>query len=808
MQISLQWLNTYIDTGDSAQKLADLITSSGLEVEAIERFETVKGGLQGLVIGEVLEKWKHPDADKLSVTKVKVDEAGTAYQIVCGAPNVDAGQKVVVALPGTTLYPTTGEPFKIKKSKIRGEESNGMICAEDEIGLGSGHDGIMILDADTKVGMPASEYFDVRSDEVLHIGLTPNRIDAASHIGVAREVAALYAARQKKDVKVCFPSVPTIPVDGTCPVQIEIQDVDLCRRYAGVVLENVQVGESPAWLKQRLESIGVRPINNVVDITNFVMMECGQPLHAFDADQIEGQKIVVRLSDEGSTFTTLDEVERKLTGKELMICDAKKPMCIAGVFGGMHSGISDSTKRVFIESAWFDPVSVRKTGRHHGLHTDASFRFERGADPEMTLWALQRAAELMMEICDAQIKGGITDTQPASFTPTEIEFSPKALDQFAGVEIDDTVLSTILEKLDMTVLSKSEKWKVRIPLYRVDVTRVADLYEEVLRIYGYDQIPFAEKLSASLSFRPDPDPEKWMQSVSDHLTAEGFNEILNNSLSAGSWAPLLGEKTEEQAHVLNPLSQELDTMRISMLPGGLHAIAYNLHRQQHDQRFYELGKVYRKKGDAYEEEEKLALWICGKDHAEHWKEKPAAVNWYDMLARLESVLNKFIGMNSIKRQTASQSGLLNAVEYVQGKDILATAGEVHGALLDKADVDAQVFYAEINWPVFLKKASQQKIQFSEIARFPSVRRDISLLLDESITFSTLQSIIKKADPQLIREILLFDQFKGEKLGAGKKSYAIAIQMQRADRTLTDQEIDQVMQKVVSTIKSETGAELR
>lgn len=809
MRISFQWLSEYVSISKNANELADWITSSGLEVEAVEQFETVPGGLDGLVIGEVLEKTKHPDADRLSITKVKVDEQGTIHQIVCGASNVAAGQKVVVALPGAKLYPTEGEPFVIKKSKIRGVESEGMICAEDEIGLGKSHDGIMVLHPSSKTGTPASVHFNIKKDQVLHIGLTPNRIDAASHIGVARDVAALNEVRANIKSEIKWPAVNKIASTGNCPVAIEIADNTNCKRYAGLVIESATVKESPDWLKAKLDSVGLRPINNVVDITNFVMMECGQPLHAFDADKITGNKIIVKTADKGSSFVTLDEIERKLSGIELMICNTNEPMCIAGVFGGGKSGITASSTRIFLESAWFNPVSIRKTARQHGLHTDASFRFERGTDIEMVTWALQRAAALIVELTGGVIKGDILDVYPKPAEKTTVEFSVQKFHAFTGTPIPEATIKLVLKKLDITITAeKGMVWALEIPAYRVDVLREADVYEEILRIYGYDQIPFAEKLSASLSYTQQPNNEKWNQSICDFLASKGFAEILNNSLTSSGWTEKLGGNKSGNVALLNPLSQELDVMRTSLLAGGLTSIAYNKNRQQQDLQFFEWGNTYHKTEKGYEEKPWLGMWITGNKTPENWFGKSQPVGLFTILSVAETLLNRFVGKENYIRVQEQHPGLLNSFSYQRKKKTIIRGGEINDALLDVAGIDEPVFYAELDWDAFMEVISKTKIQYTELNRFPSVRRDLSLTLDENITFEMIRGLVKKSDPQLVQDVIIFDRYVGDKLPAGKKSYAIGITLQHTSRTLTDVEVDMAIQKIIKQLGESTGAMLR
>ncbi|HTL82239.1 MAG TPA: phenylalanine--tRNA ligase subunit beta, partial [Bacteroidia bacterium] len=652
MKISFNWLKEYLQTELPIEEVAALLTNCGLEVESFEEVETIKGGLKGLVIGEVKEKVKHPNADKLSLTKVDVG-GPELLSIVCGAPNVEAGQKVVVAVVGTMVHPTTGEPFEIKKSKIRGELSEGMICAEDEIGLGDSHAGIMILPADAKVGMPAAQHFGIASDAVLEIGLTPNRADAASHFGVARDLASLiYVNELRKEpnaefVSAKFPAAVSfadeLPVS---PISVEVKNPEACVRYSGIHLTGIEVKNSPEWLQNRLRAIGVRPINNVVDVTNFVLHELGQPLHAFDADMIAGKKVLVQKVADGTKFVTLDGVERKLSANDLMICDGEKPMCIAGVFGGLHSGVTEKTKNIFLESACFDSVHVRKTGKFHSLKTDSSFRFERGTDPEMTVAALQRAVLLLHEVSGAKVSFAPIDIYPVKVEPKEIAFTYAKCETLIGKHIDHNLVKAIIRSLGIEILTEGkDALLLSVPAFKVDVTRDADVVEEVLRIYGYNNIEFPDFLRASLSYAPKPDPEKIQNSIADSLAANGYREILNNSLTKAAYYDLLEMKKEQHVNVLNPLSSDLGIMRRSLLFGGLETIAYNQKRKNPDLRLFEFGKTYLKKAEAaegkwpYVEMQRFAIFIAGKKSPESWNEKSANTDFFDLKSAVQQIVS-------------------------------------------------------------------------------------------------------------------------------------------------------------------------
>lgn len=824
MKISLNWLKEYYQTDLSAEEIAAALTGCGLEVESMEAFESMPGGLRGVVIGEVKEKAKHPNADKLSLTKVDVG-GPELLSIVCGAPNVEAGQKVVVATVGAKLYPTSGEPFEIKKSKIRGENSEGMICAEDEIGFGESHAGIMVLDADAKVGMPAAEYFKVTSDIVFEIGLTPNRSDAASHFGVARDLAAVVLAQKliadhfAESAEASFPAIaaPEEELPG-CPIAVEIEDANTCRRYSGIVIDNVKVGPSPAWLQDRLKAIGLRPINNIVDITNYVMHETGQPLHAFDADKIGGDKIVVRKVSAGTKFTTLDGVTRELSANDLMICDATKPMCIAGVFGGADSGVSDSTTKIFIESAAFDAVHVRKTGKHHQLKTDSSFRFERGSDPEMTVTAALRAAYLVEDINAGQIASQVTDTYPGKTEPVEVAFSFDYCDQLIGKHVDRQIIRSILGALGIQIVSDgNDALLLSVPQYKVDVTRPADVVEEILRVYGYNNIGFPEKIQISASPMKKPDPEHVRETIADQLTSRGFRELLNNSLTKiAYYEQLNGFEAQQAVKLLNPLSSDLGQMRMTLLFGALESITYNQNRKTPDLRLYEFGKVYSRIADAesaattdawpWVEREQLIVVMTGKQTPETWNAKAENISFLDIRREAEMILSR-LGVQ-VKWQSLSNTLYAEGLQGFSGKHEVIRIGAVAGSMLKKTDTSGNVFAAEFEWTTILRLLKKAKpVRFEEVGKFPSVRRDLALVIDTDVTYQQLEEIAWNTERKLLQELNLFDVYQGDKLSSGKKQYALSFILQDKEATLTDKQIDKTMERLVEAFKK-FGAELR
>lgn len=821
MKISLNWLKEYYKTDMTAEEISAALTGCGLEVESVEAFESLPGGLRGVVIGEVKEKVKHPGADKLSLTKVDVG-GPELLSIVCGAPNVEAGQKVVVATVGAMLYPTTGEPFEIKKSKIRGEVSEGMICAEDEIGLGESHAGIMVLPADVKVGTPAAEYFHVTSDTVLEIGLTPNRSDAASHFGVARDLAAVVLAQKLiKDMheESGEASYPAIANPGeelpSCPVEVTVEDAAACKRYSGMYFDNIKIGPSPAWLQDRLKAIGLRPINNIVDITNYVMHETGQPLHAFDAAKIAGKKVIVRKVAQGTKFVTLDGVTRELTANDLMICDAEKPMCIAGVFGGLDSGVSESTTSIFLESAAFDAVHVRKTGKHHQLKTDSSFRFERGSDPEHTVNALLRAAYLIENTAAGHMASQVTDQYPGKTDAGEVAFSFDYCDQLIGKHIDRQIIRRIILALGMQIISDgNDALLLSIPHFKVDVTRPADVVEEILRVYGYNNIGFPDKIQISASPMKKPDPEHVRETIADHLTARGFRELLNNSLTKTSYyEQLSGYEAEKAVRLLNPLSSDLGAMRMTMLFGALESLTYNQNRKTPDLRVYEFGKVYRTKSEAaagdwmWEEHEQLVILMSGKLQPETWSAKAEPISFGDLRREVENILRR---MNlQLKWQPLNNALYGEGLAGFSGKHEVVRLGFVSKTALKKTDTSGMVLAAEFEWTTILKLLRKAKaVRFEEVSKFPPVRRDLALVLDKKITYQQLDEIAWNTERKLLQEVNLFDVYEGEKLGADKKQYALSFILQDKEATLTDKQIDKTMERLQKAFEEQAGAVLR
>lgn len=817
MKISYNWLKKYIKLDLEIENLSQILTDIGLEVEGIETWEEVKGGLKNYVIGEVLTCKQHPNADKLSVTTVNVGET-EALNIVCGAPNVAAGQKVVVATIGATV--TMGDDsFVIKKTKLRGEPSEGMICAEDEIGMGEGHDGIMVLEADAVVGTPAAEYFNLTSDTVFEIGLTPNRIDAASHFGTARDLAAYFAQTQKVDLK--KPDISAfVEGDDSFAVSVSVEDTDACKRYTGLTLKNVTVAESPKWLQENLKAIGLKPINNVVDITNYVLHETGQPLHAFDVDQLDGNAIVVKKLSEGTSFVTLDEEERKLSANDLMICDAKKGACIAGVFGGLHSGVSNNTKTVFLESAYFDAVSVRKTAKRHMLNTDSSFRFERGVDPENTVFALKRAAQLIVELTGATVTSKITDIYPEPIKPVIIDVDYNNIDRLIGKKLDRELINTILSNLDIKILSTTgDVLNIEIAPYRVDVTREADVIEEILRIYGYNNVEFSQKISASLSPSVKPDNELLVNQVSDYFASNGFNEIMSNSLTKGSYYnELESYKREACVQALNPLSSDLDVMRQTLLFNGLEAISYNINRQNSNLRLFEYGRCYSlsanpKEGDIlnkYIEERKLGVFLTGNKCEPSWSAADEKVNIFQLKAYCEQIAGKITGNVSafkVKEIKGKDDVYLGGLSYSLNKKEVFEIAMVSPKILKQFDIEQEVIFASFNWDVLLKMSGKTP-QLQEIPKFPEVRRDLALLLDEEVSFAEIENLAKQTEKKLLKRVSLFDFFKGKGIPEGKKSYGVSFYMQNTEKTLTDKEIDKIMGKFSHRLTKELGAELR
>ena len=816
MKISYSWLKDYIKTDKSPEEICDILTQTGLEVGGLEEVETIKGGMRGLVIGEVVTCEKHPNSDHLSKTTVNVG-GDELLPIVCGAPNVAAGQKVVVATVGTTLYMDNDE-FTIKKSKIRGEVSMGMICAEDEIGIGKDHEGIIVLDDDAKVGTQAKDHYKVESDWVIEIDLTPNRIDGASHIGVARDLAAFL--RKTEDIEYTKPSVDGFKADNhDLEIPVEIKNPEACPRYSGVTISGVNVKNSPEWLRKRLKAIGLSPINNVVDITNFVLFETGQPLHAFDADEIKGNKVVVQTMDAGTKFTTLDEEERELHENDLMICNTEEGMCIGGVFGGITSGVKDSTKNIFLESANFDPVFIRKTARRHGLNTDASFRFERGTDPNGVIYALKRAALLIKEIAGGTISSDIVDVYPEPIADFKVYVSYANITRLIGKDLGEETIKNILRSLEIKIENETANGlDLLVPPYRVDVKREADVIEEILRIYGYNNIEIPTQVKSSLQTAEKPDPGKVQNLVAEMLTAQGFTEIWSNSLTkSGHYEGLNQYKDEQTVKILNPLSTDLNGMRQTLLFGGLESIAYNLNRQNKNLKFYEFGNCYFYKGTElksnpasnYREEHHLALFIAGNKEDENWALKEQSASFFGLKTYAENILKRLGLLTQNIQVTETEDELFEeGLTYTLNNMVILEVGIVSLSMLKKFDIDSQVYYADFNWDNVFRLHKKHQVTFEELPKFPAVRRDLALLIDKKVKFKQIKDTAFKVERQILRNVDLFDVYEGKGVPAGKKSYAVSFILRDDQRTLKDKQIDKTMQKLIAAFVREFEAELR
>ena len=829
MNISYNWLKRYIALNDSAEEVAKILTSIGLEVGKVEKVQTIKGGLEGLVVGEVITCVDHPNSDHLHITTTRVAPDADPLQIVCGAPNVAAGQKVIVATVGTVLY-DGDEKFTIKKGKIRGEESLGMICAEDEIGVGSSHDGIMVLPADTPVGMPAKEYFGVEDDTLIEVDITPNRADGASHYGVARDLYAYYQARGM-NIALTKPSVDEFTVDSNAlPIEVVVENAQACPRYTGVSIKGVTIKESPDWLKKALSTVGIRPINNVVDVTNFVLHEMGQALHSFDADKIKGNKVIVRNATEGQKFVTLDGIERTLSSADLMICNAEEPMCIAGVFGGQDSGITEQTTNVFLESAYFDPVSIRKTARRHQLSTDASFRYERGCDPDNTLYVLKRCALLIQEVAGGEIAMQVTDQGQNCFEPFPIELNIPRVNALIGKELGTELIEKILLAMEATIYSKDgDTWHIGVPRYRVDVQRECDVVEDILRIYGYNNVEFPEKLNTSLSYNPKPNPVALQIRISEQLTAQGFNEILNNSLTKMSYYEALEELSLATCvKIMNPLSQDLGVMRQTLLFGGLESIQRNANRKNADLKFYEFGNCYHYDAEkiatrqakdpkweydplyAYSEEPHLGLWLTGNKTTQSWVQKEEKASFYTLHAYVSNVLRR-LGVNL---QTLNYEPLNSeicsdgmAIKAPNGK-LIGYMGVVNSKLLKAFDIDNPVYYADLDWNMLLRLNKQYKPVINDLPKFPEVKRDFALLVDKSVKFAELAKAALATEKKLLKAVNLFDVYEGKNLEDGKKSYALSFILQDTENTLKDKQIEAIMTKLQKVFEEKFDAKLR
>ncbi|SHG24500.1 phenylalanyl-tRNA synthetase beta subunit [Flavobacterium segetis] len=806
MKISYNWLKQFVKVDSTSEDTATLLTDLGLEVEIVEKYQSIKGGLEGIVVGHVLTCVQHPDADRLKITTVDLGN-GLPVQIVCGATNVAAGQKVPVATIGTVLHDKEGIAFTIKKGKIRGQESHGMICAEDELGLGNSHDGIMILDNSLLPGTPAATVFKIENDEVFEIGLTPNRADAMSHLGTARDLKA--GMLQKGiTVELITPSVSNFRVDKrTLKIDIDVKDSKLAPRYCGVTISGIEVKPSPDWLQNRLKAIGINPKNNIVDVTNYVLHDLGQPLHAFDAAKING-KIIVQTLPGGTKFTTLDDVERTLHEEDLMICDEKGPLCIAGVFGGKKSGVSESTSSIFLESAYFNPVSVRKTAKRHQLNTDASFRFERGIDPTITEYALKRAALLIQEVAGGEITSDIINLYPKKIEDFSVFLNFTKVAKIIGEELPKDIIKKILVSLDIKVNSVSDAGLgLTIPAYRVDVQREIDVIEEILRVYGYNNINFSKKLNASVSNAPRNEDYKIQNIVAAQLNSQGFNEIMANSLTTADYAELSAElKTSHNVSMLNPLSADLSTMRQSLLFSGLEAVSYNINRKNADLKLFEFGKTYHNYLAGYEEKKHLSLFLTGNRNRESWTQTQKPSDFFLFKGYAIGILSR-LGITKIQNQPVDSDVFSEGITIGYGNDSLVKLGIVKKSILKHFGIKQEVFYADFNWALILKTIST-KIKFTDIPKYPEVRRDLALLVDKNVTYDSIYNLARQTEKLLLKDVNLFDVYEGQNLPEDKKSYALSFTIQDNTKTLTDTQIDKIMSKLQNNFETELGASLR
>ena len=803
MKISLNWLKKYIQLTESPKVIVELLTDLGLEVEGTQVYERIKGGLAGVVIGEVLTCEKHPDADKLLITTVDIGEYEPAV-IVCGAPNVAVGQKVAVSTVGTVLY-GDGKEFKIKKAKIRGQLSLGMICSEGELGLGSSRDGIMVLGTDMANGTPVNEYFNLANDQIFEIGLTPNRGDATGHIGIARDLKALL------NRPVIWPDVRGFSINSReLPVVVTVQNSEACPRYTGVSIKGIKVATSPQWLSNRLQSIGLTPINNIVDITNYVLHETGQPLHAFDTAKITGQKIVVKTLTKGTKFKTLDKQERILQAEDLMICDGKgNGLCIAGVLGGIESGVSDKTTSVFLECAYFSPQYIRRTAKNHNLKTDASFRYERGTDPNLNVYALKRTAMLIQEIAGGEIASEVVDIYPSPIVNSDIKVKYKNINRLIGKTLPKDSIHQILENLDIRIVEKSAgEFKVSVPAYRVDVQREVDIVEEILRIYGFNKVELPKHLKSSyLADFPEIDVHKTKNKVSNQLVGSGFYEIITNSLTKPKYAALEGFNSEESVEMLNKLSEDLSVMRQSLLCTGLEVLAHNINRKQKDIKVFEFGKTYFKKENGYQERERLAIFVSGDAVPEHWKVKQRTIDFYDLKKVTIEVIEKVINAELTSELLQDSPVFTYGMNINIGNQPIAQIGKVNPALAKKIDISQEIFYTNIDWHLLLQFANDN-IVFEGVSKFPQVRRDLSLVVDQSVSFESIRKMAQKAERKLLKEMNVFDMYQGEKIDKGKKAYAVSFLLQDTEKTLDDKMIDKTMNRLVRTFEENLNAVIR
>ena len=803
MKISYKWLKELIEITETPEEIGKLLTATGLEVEDIEEIESIKGGLKGVVIGEVLTCEKHPEADRLKITTVDVGLA-EPLSIVCGAANVAAGQKVVVATVGAVLYPTgSDEPLVLKKSKIRGALSEGMICAEDELGIGTSHEGILVLETQLPNGTPAAEYFGISSDYLIEIGLTPNRADAASHFGVARDLKAVLGRN------INLPSVEAFQIDNhLLPMEVKVENEEACPRYSGLTISGIKVGESPQWLKLRLQTIGIRSINNVVDVTNYVCHELGQPMHAFDAGKVKGNSVIVKTVASGTVFKTLDGLDRTLSDVDLMICNAENPMCIAGVFGGADSGVTNETTSIFLESAYFSPVWVRRTAQRFSLKTDSSFRYERGTDPNMPIYALKRAALLIQEIAGGTVSSDITDIYPSPIADFRVKMSFRNIDRLIGKSLGQSQIEAILEGLDISIEDRDEKgFTAVVPPYRVDVQREVDVIEEILRIYGFGQVELSDSLSSDyLSDFPVNDPEKLRMRAAELLAANGFNEMINNSLTKPEYDGYLGEAaTESVVKILNYLSEDLSVMRQTLLFSGLEVIAHNSNRRQRDLKLFEFGKTYHHLDGKYVEKERLSVFLTGNIQGESWLEKSREVVFHDLASSVSQILSA-MKIRNVEKQDADSTIFQYGQTLTLNRKPIVSFGMLKSSVAKKLDVKAPVFFADFDWQYILKQYDSS-VQYKEVPKFPEVRRDLSLVVDKKITFEELRQIAYKTEKQLLRSVNVFDVYEGANL-EGRKSYSISFILQDDQQTLTDKVIDKSMSKLIATYERELNAVIR
>jgi len=809
MKISYNWLKQFIHIDWDSQKTGELLTDLGLEVEGVTAFESVKGGLKGIVVGHILTCEKHPNADKLKLTSVDIGGANP-LQIVCGAPNVAAGQKVPVATIGTTLYTTEGEAWIIKKGKIRGEESHGMICAEDELGLGESHEGILVLEESLAPGTLCSEIFDVENDEVFEIGLTPNRADAMSHFGVARDLKAGLLQKEIKSELITPPTSHFNVDNRSLRIDVHVEDNELAPRYCGVTLSNLIVQPSPDWLKNRLKAIGIAPKNNLVDATNFVLHDLGQPLHAFDAAKIKGAKVVVKRMPKGTKFTTLDGIERELHEEDLMICNEEKPMCIAGVFGGLHSGVSEHTTAIFLESAYFDPISVRKSAKRHGLNTDASFRFERGIDIENVEYALKRAALLIKEIAGGDITSDIVDLYPNKKKDFEVFLAFEKINKLIGQEIPKDTIKSILASLDIKVKNVTESGMgLSVPSYRNDVQRQVDVIEEILRVYGYNNVSFSKKLNASIASTSAFEDHKVQHAIGNLLAAKGYYEILTNSLTSPSYLTVneTNEPSKKEISLVNPLSGDLSILRKNSIFSALEIAAYNINRKRHNLSLFEFGKTYHTRDENRVEEKFLSILLSGATHAPSWTGAATPTGFFQLKTIVETVLSK-LGIKDSVSQPDTSGFFSEGLSLVKGPMTLVSFGLVKKAVLKPFDIKQDILFANFNWDLLLKLMNKKGIVYTEISKYPEVKRDFALLLDQSVTFKEVYELANKTERKLLRDVSLFDVYEGDKLPKSKKSYAISFTLQDDTKTLTDKQIEKIMSKLQKSFENDLGAGLR